>query len=115
MPYYILPGFRVRLAKRSQNDHWQGGPAYHEGAVCPVCDRPLLLLWDFNCSDQRFRIQGRQRFKHLERLPLYYCWPCCAEMDYRVINQKRVVVLANKGTVQGKDFPYKKYPFQFQR
>jgi hypothetical protein len=36
-------------------------------------------------------------------------------MDYRVINQKRVAVLANKGTVQGKDFPYKKYPLQFQR
>jgi hypothetical protein len=115
MPYSILPGFRVRVAKRSRYDHWQGGSALEGGAVCPVCDRPLLLLWDLNCLDPRFHIRGRPRFKDLERLPLYYCWPCCAEMDYRVVERNRVEVLRNQGTAQGKDFPYKNYPLQFDR
>lgn len=114
-PYHILPSFRVRLAKRSTHDHWQGGKAYHQGAVCPLCDRPLLLLWDFNCSDPRFIVKGSRVFGNLERLPLYYCWTCCAEMDYRVTAKNHIQVLSNKGKYEGDEFPYKHFPLQFKR
>jgi len=115
MAYQILPGYQVRLAKRSPHDHWQGGAAYHQGAVCPICDRPLLLLWDLACSDPRFAVGGRPLFKNLERLPLYYCWTCSAEMDYRIVTPNRIKVLKNQGEFQGKHFPYKNYPLQFPR
>ncbi len=113
--YHLLPGFRVRVVKRSTQDHWQGGPAYHAGAACPICRRPLLLLWDVNCADPRFRLDGRLVFKHLERLPLYYCWKCAAEMDYRVLSPDRIQVLQNLGKPQGEDFPYRRFPQTFER
>jgi hypothetical protein len=115
MPYHILPGFRVRRANNSRQDHWLGGPATHNGAVCRVCDRPMLLLWDLNCSDPRFRIRGRSVFKDLERLPLYYCWRCAADLEYRVSAADRIVVLQHEGTYQGDDFPYESYPSHFDR
>lgn len=115
MAYDLLPGFLVRLATQSQHDHWQGGPAYHEGAVCRICDRPLLLLWDINCLDPRLRVRGRSVFKDLKRVPLYYCWKCAGDVDYRVVDSHRLEVLGNRGRPQGDDFPYKNYPLQFER
>jgi hypothetical protein len=114
-PYHLLPGFRVRVTKRPTHDHWQGGKARHAEAVCTTCDRPLLLLWDLNGKDPRFRVDGSQVFKWLDRLPLYYCWTCCAEMDYCVTAPNRIVILKNEGTYQGRDFPYKRFPLEFRR
>ena len=114
-PYHFLPGFRVRLTERPDYDHWQGGKAYHKGAICTVCDRPLLLLWDLDCRDPRFFLNGSPVFGSLARLPFYYCWTCCAEMDYCVAAANRIVVLKNEGTFQGEDFPYQRFPLQFKR
>jgi len=114
-PYHLLPGFRARPTERPDHDHWQGGKARHKGAICTVCDRPLLLLWDLNCRDPRFVVNGFPVFGSLERLPLYYCWPCYAEMDYRVVAPNRIVVLKNEGSYYGDDHPYKRFPLRFKR
>jgi hypothetical protein len=111
----LLPGFIVRVAASSSYDHWQGGPAVHEGAYCDTCKRPWLLLWDINCADPRFEVDGRMVFGNLERLPIYYCWKCVADMAYRVVDSQRIHVFESNGVPQGDDFPYGNYPIQFQR
>lgn len=94
--------------------HWQGGDVQHRGADCPVCERPLLLVWDLDCSDLRRR--EPDRFGRLERLPLYYCFSCCAEkLSYRVVSQTRIKVLGNEGRYQGDDFPYAGFPEALER
>jgi hypothetical protein len=113
--YHLLPGYRVRVADHSTYDHWQGGPASHDGADCRACRRPLLLLWDLNCGDPRFRVNGRPVFHNVRRLPLYYCWTCGGEIDYRVTSPNRVRALKNTGKPQGRNFPYKRYPKAFER
>jgi hypothetical protein len=115
MAYHLLPGFRVRLAKTSKQDHWQGGPVRHTGVNCPICRRPFLLLWDINCRDPRFVVENRAVFKDLKRLPLYYCWTCVAEMDYQVCDDDRIRLFSHTGEHQGKDFPYRSYPKEFER
>ncbi len=111
----LLPGYRVKVARKSNYDHWQGGPAYHEGAACTKCKRALLLLWDFNAKDPRFVVDGRPLFKSLKRLPLYYCWTCVSDIDYRVVAPDRIEVLKMEGRRQGKDFPYKNFPLEFPK
>jgi len=111
----LLPGYRVKVARKSNYDHWQGGPAYHEGAKCTKCKRALLLLWDFNAKDPRFVVDGRPLFKPLKRLPLYYCWTCVSDIDYRVVAPDRIEVLKMEGRRQGKDFPYKNFPLEFPK
>jgi hypothetical protein len=115
MPYHILPGFRVRRAKNGRQNHWLGGSPLHKNAVCPVCNRLLLLLWDIDCGDTRFRNQEKSIFKTLNRLPLYYCWTCASEFDYQVLDSDQLRILSFKGEKQGHDFPYKNFPSQFDR
>lgn len=93
--------------------HSFGGEPYHKGAECPVCKLPLLLLADLDCSQLRKQMKA-PLFQSLQRLPLYYCWRCCAEqLTYRVIDEKRIKVFRNKGTRQGDDFPYSNFPHAF--
>jgi hypothetical protein len=115
MSYRFIPGFIVRVSDQSRHNHWQGGVPDHEGADCERCQKPLLLLWDINCSDPRFVVDGRRVFKDLQRLPLYYCWTCVADLAYQVVDNKRIHFLLNNGSVQGPDFPYVKYPLNFDR
>jgi hypothetical protein len=115
MPYAYLPGFRVIPAESARQNHWLGGPPSHRGATCRTCDRPLLLLWDIDCSDRRFIVRGRRRFKRLERMPLYYCWTCGGELDYIVFSSNRLKVVKCQGQPQGGDFPYANYPVDFPR
>ncbi len=115
MAYHFLPGFRVKPTNTSSQNHWLGGPAQHKGAKCRACNRPLLLLWDIDCSDPRFQVRGRSIFKTLTRLPLYYCWTCAGEFDYLVTEPGRVRILKSKGKYQGDDFPYKRFPVYFER
>ena len=115
MSYQLLPGFVVRVAEQSTYDHWQGGPATHNGAFCDRCQRPFLLIWDINCADPRFVVDDKPVFKNLKRLPLYYCWRCCAELAYRVSGNERLQLFHNSGSEQEKDFPYPNYPLQFDR
>jgi hypothetical protein len=48
------------------------------------------------------------------RLPLYYCWQCCADhLTYMVIDGKRIKVLRNEGAREGDDFLYPNFPDSF--
>lgn len=115
MSYSLLRGFVVRVAREPTHDHWQGGPARHEGAYCVRCKRPLLLIWDINCRDPRFEVENGWIFKELVRLPLYYCWTCSSEISYKVIDETRIRVIQNIGHELSADFPYPNYPLQYQR
>jgi hypothetical protein len=70
----------------------------------------LLLVWDLNCGDPRFRVNRKPIFKHLERLPLYFCFRCLGDMDYY-----RIRVLKSTGTYYGEGFPYQRFPIAFER
>src|SRR5579864_1402079 len=108
---FLKTRYRVKLAKRSDADHWSGGKPYHKGARCPACRIPLLLLWDINCKDPRF---PRGKFGSLERLPLYYCWGCVNDLSYQVIDQDKIQILPAKRS-KGPYFQYKPYPEYFER
>jgi hypothetical protein len=112
--YAYIPGHVVRRAKKARHNHWQGGRAYHEGAYCRRCKRPLLLLWDFDCGAPALGTNGKPWFRRLERLALYYCWTCCGELDYLLLNANRLRVLKHEGRYHP-DFPYSRYPPAFPR
>jgi len=113
--YYTRQGYAMVVRDGEPTGHWFGGEPYHTGAQCPVCRVPLLLLADLDCT----RIRGKEDaklFNSLKRLPLYYCWRCCAEhLTYLIIDGKRIRVLRNEGENEGEDFPYEKYPRSFPR
>lgn len=111
--HYMEEGYRVRVTESTEARHWQGGEAYHKGAWCPNCRKPLLLLWDLDCTDP----QLAEHFGKLRRLPLYYCWTCCvATLAYRVISPKRVeVIIAKAGQEPDPNFPYEDFPLAFER
>jgi hypothetical protein len=111
---YLKRGYRVKAVKRASGDHWQGGEASHEGATCPVCKRPFLLLWDINCRDPRFRENPSPVFGDLERLPLYYCWTCGNDRYYQVVDRVRVFGENGSGKPRA-GFPYKHYPKALDR
>jgi hypothetical protein len=80
-----------------------------------VCKTPLLLLADLDCAAIRKK-EAAKLFHKLDRLPLYYCWTCCAEaLSYRVINGSTLKVLRNEGKSQGDDFPYTGFPNKFEK
>jgi hypothetical protein len=113
---YLKHGYRVRAVEGfADGDHWQGGPAYHRGADCPVCKRPLLLLWDINCADPRFQDEPKPIFSKLQRLPLYYCWKCVATLSYQVSSSDSIRIVSHAGDYQGDEFPYPNYPTAFPR
>ncbi len=94
------------------HDHWAGGKPTHEGAICPHCQIPLLVLWDINCRDPRF---PRGRFRRLTRLPLLFCWGCAADLAYRIDSPEKVTIIRGKHQFSGLHYPYKGYPEHFKR
>jgi hypothetical protein len=114
MSQEILPGFMARSVAASQHDHWIGGSAQHKSAHCAVCDRPFLLIWDLNCRDERFVVDGKSVFETLDRLPLYYCWTCSSRFSYRIAADD-IEILEFHGQYQGDDFPYSNYPESFPK
>ena len=114
--YYMRQGYAMVPTAGKQTGHWFGGEPYHRGARCPVCKIPLLLLADLDCKQIRVREEAKL-FRVLDRLPLYFCWRCCAEdLSYLVIDGTRIRVIINGlGVNQGDDFPYEKFPPSFSR
>lgn len=113
--YYTKQGFALIQDDSAAEGHWFGGKPYHKGAMCPVCKVPLLLIADLASAPFR-AIENARLFSDLDRLPLYYCWRCCADhLSYRVVKPDKVEVLRNEGSPQGDDFPYKDFPEQFPR
>ncbi len=110
--YYTKQGYAL-VAGKATSPHHFGGKPYHRGATCPVCDIPLLLLADLDCADLRKR-ENAKLFKELKRVPLYYCWRCCAEQLSYQIRGKSIKVFKNDGEPQGDDFPYEDFPEQFE-
>jgi hypothetical protein len=108
---FLKNGYRVRNAKSAGQGHWQGGVAYHRNAISPITKRPFTLLWDINCKDPRFR----GAFGTIERIPLYYEWPCCASFSYKVVSQDEIELIQFSGNYQGDDFPYPEFKDSFER
>lgn len=82
--FYMRQGYRVSVAPGPMQNHWCGGPTVHEGAICPLCNQPLLLLWDINGRDARFHSECPEFFDGIDRLPLYYCARHPEETIYQV-------------------------------
>jgi hypothetical protein len=111
--YYTKQGYAM-VADNSSSTHHFGGENHHAGATCPVCKIPLLLLADLDCVSLR-SMEKEKLFCELDRLPLYYCWRCCAEkLSYKVVNHSTIKVFKNDGKPQGADFPYVGFPEKFE-
>ena len=111
--YYTEQGYAI-VADDSSSPHHFGGEPYHDGAICPVCKIPLLLLADFDCVPLR-AMEKKKLFSDLDRLPLYYCWRCCAEKLSYQINGDSIKIFKNDGKPQGDDFPYAGFPDKFTK
>jgi hypothetical protein len=108
---FVKARYRVRLAEKPDADHWSGGKPSHQGATCPSCKIPLLLLWDIDCTDPRF---PRRAFGPLTRLPLYFCWGCVGDLAYQVVGERELRVHPGDRR-DGPNFPYAPYPEGFER
>lgn len=111
--YYTEQGYAI-VAGESPSQHQFGGEPYHDGAICPVCKIPLLLLADFDCTSIR-AMEKQKLFSELNRLPFYYCWKCCAEkLSYQICNGA-IKIFKNEGKPQGDDLPYDGFPDKFPK
>lgn len=108
---FLKTRFRAIPGDADEGGHWLGGEAVHNGAICPNCKIPLLLLWDINAKDPRF---PHGKFGALERVPLYYCWGCGADLAYRVVAPNRIKIVSTD-RVEGLTFQYEPYPSHFER
>jgi hypothetical protein len=108
---YMDQGYAI-VADDTPSPHHFGGDPYHAGAICPICQIPLLLLADFDCAVLR-ALEKKKLFSELDRLPLYYCWKCCAEELSYKINGNSVKIFKNDGKPEGDNFPYKDFPSKF--
>jgi hypothetical protein len=112
--YYMQQGYRVTFDQNNAQDHWRGGKPHHENAECPVCKKPLLLFWDINCNDPRFRVGMPELFGNLERLPLYFCCRRPEPTCYRIISQDSIQTF--RPPLQGgEESPFASYPDSFER
>lgn len=108
-------GYALLATDLDTEGHWFGGEPYHKGAKCPVCKIPLLLIADLSCIPFR-GIETGDLFYRYDRLPLYYCWRCCADgLSYRLLKRDAIEVFRSEGSPQGNDFPYEGFPEQFPR
>ena len=108
-------GYALVAGQGDETGHWFRRGALSRRAQCPVCGLPLLLIADLDCTKLQAS-EDAKLFRSLARLPLYYCWRCCAEhLTYLIIDEKRLKVLRNEGKCQGEHFPYEKYPASFPR
>ena len=113
--YYTRNGYAIVARAEGNTGHWFGGEPQHAGAQCPVCRIPLVLLADLDCAQIKKKEKGKL-FHSLRRLPLYYCWRCCAKhLTYRIIGGRRIKILRNEGKHQGTDFPYEHFPRSFPK
>jgi hypothetical protein len=111
--YYTKQGYAM-VADNAPSPHHFGGTPCHQGAECPVCKIPFLLLADLDCAVLR-KTEPAKLFLELDRLPLYYCWRCCAEeLSYQIRN-KSIKVFKNDGEPQGDDYPYDDFPARFEK
>lgn len=123
---YTTRGFRVLPSSGKKGRHWQGGPNDYQGATCPKCKRPLVLIWDFDCKDSKMKTWGESSFfGGRSRMPLFYCFKCIGVLSYRLTADNKVSVLRNYQTgvddfqkelagVVSYDFPYEPFPNQFE-
>jgi hypothetical protein len=111
--YYTKQGYAM-VAEDSASTHCFGGENSHAGASCPICKIPLLLLADLDCASLR-KTETAKLFLGLNRLPLYYCWKCCAEKLSYQVHGDSIQVFRNEGKPQGDDFPYAEFPEEFER
>lgn len=109
---FLKTQYRVKLGKKPDADHWSGGAPPHQGARCPTCKIPLLLLWDINCRDTRF---PRRKFGPLDRLALYFCWGCVNDISYQIEDARRIRIHPVERFRGGSSFPFKPYPESFER
>jgi hypothetical protein len=112
--YYLRQGYHIASAKRTRSQHWQGGPVQHRGAVCGICHRPLLLVWDIKCNDARFRRESLHVFAGMQRLPLYYCFHCPEPTIYRCGKANRIDVLPTERQ-SSEESPFANVPPQLPR
>jgi hypothetical protein len=111
--YYTKQGYAM-VAEDFPSKHFFGGENCHAGAICPVCKIPLLLLADLDCASLR-ETEKTKLFLELERLPLYYCWKCCADNLSYQVRSNSIKVFKNDGKPQGDDFPYAEFSEKFER
>jgi hypothetical protein len=95
--------------------HSLGGTEVPEGATCPNCRRPLLLIMSLDATDRRLELD-RYRFK---LLPLLYCWTCVASaglVRYALEQDGSAIsILEFPSGDRYTDFPYPDYPAHFER
>jgi hypothetical protein len=111
--YYLEQGYAI-IADESSSPHYFGGDPYHDGAICPLCEIPLLLLADFDCVPLR-SLEKKKLFTEMDRLPLYYCWKCCAEKLSYQITGGSIKIFRNDGKPEGDNFPYPNFPLKFPK
>src|SRR5262249_5322242 len=112
----FLPGFRVKAAGSAapagdKTTHWQGGDNVFAGARCSGCRQALMLLWNLDARDPRFR----HVFAGRERVPLLYCWKCQGELHYQVgadsgTDANAITVLKLTRPKKKAAPPYRPYP-----
>jgi hypothetical protein len=112
---FFKTAFVVRPAVESAGDHWLGGTGAFQGGDCPVCKRPMLLLWDINCKDPVLRKASKGKFGALTRLPLYHCWRCSSELSYRVDEDHHVHIIQARYAQDAGPPLYDNYPDHFPR
>jgi hypothetical protein len=113
--YYIKQGYALVATNGAETGHWFGGKTEHDGAICPGCKNPLLLLADIDCTQLRTHVIAKL-FQTIDRLPLFYCWRCDgAVISYSIVDSKRIKILKHEGEKGDSDFPYGNYPISFPR
>jgi hypothetical protein len=112
--FYMPQGFRVNKTESQSSDHWQGGPPRHQGAKCPHCKKPLLLFWDIDCRDERFKGQQEELFKGINRLPLYYCPQRPEPTTYQIVSNDRIRMFTPE-LLGWEESPFGDYPTEFSR
>lgn len=118
---FFEPAFFVRDAQGAVATDSQGGGPVHEGAECPLCHRPLQLIWTV-CLDERFPDFVRESFSGLDELSLYYCARCPKPTIYRLLSPDRLATIRPDVPVdydplhdKDEESPFDDVPDAFQR
>lgn len=84
------------------------------GAICPNCEKPLLLFLMLDKHDTRLNLQDFPR----DSLPLLWCWTCNIAqkpMYYKISREGYFQwLMFGKAGVE-RHFPYANYPLNFPR
>ncbi len=72
-----------------KSSHTQGGDSSLRDRTCPSCGRPMVLMWDFDLSDEAFPAWVRSSFQ-VTRLPLLYCWTCPTPNAYLMVSDESI-------------------------